>query len=109
MGLKMATSPDDIFLPLRQVQRRLDEVESHLNNGDGGGTYDGMEARVNRLEERLDRLIDRTGSVEVNLATMSERISHLPSKTYIDTRLAGMLAAIAALIAFGDKIQSLLS
>ncbi|MDR7101492.1 hypothetical protein [Croceicoccus sp. BE223] len=73
----------------------------------GGGTEPpDMESRVNRLEDRLDKLIDRVGSVEVSVATLSERVSHLPSKTYIDTRLAGMLAVIAALIAFGDKIQA---
>ena len=55
------------------------------------------------------RAADDIAEVRVSLATLIERVSHLPSKGYIDARLIGMLAAIAALTLFADKIKALIS
>jgi hypothetical protein len=75
--------------------------------GDGGG--DEMEARMQRLEGRVDKLVDDVGEVKVGLGTLTERVRHLPSKGYIDSRILGMLAIIAALVLFSEKIQALVS
>ncbi|AKM09851.1 hypothetical protein AB433_07430 [Croceicoccus naphthovorans] len=89
-------------LQLAEKDRQI----ADLKGGGGDGTFDGMDHRVSRLEHRLDKLGDGLGEVEVKLATLNEKVSHLPSKSYIDTRLLIMLAVIAALVAFADKIQA---
>lgn len=85
---------------------RLVRDDEQLQTGGGDGTSGGMEARINRLEQRIDKLSDDAGEAAKNLATLTERISHLPSKDYIDKRLIGLLSVIAALILFGEKIKT---
>lgn len=86
--------------------------DSGLKSGDGGGTFEGMEARVAKLEADMDhvkRSLDRLADVPADLATLKERTSHLPTKDYIDRRLLAMLALIAALTVFADKLQTLVN
>lgn len=78
-----------------------------MKDGDGGGISDDMERRVTTLEGKVDKLIDRATAVEVNLATLTERVAHLPSKGFIVGCTVTTLAAMAALIAFGEKLQHL--
>jgi len=103
---------DRDFLHIRALQLKVEELESsmydNLRPGGGGGTSGGMETRVARLENQVDRLSDRVGEVAERLATLNERVGHLPSKSYIDTRLLALLALIAALITFGEKLQALI-
>ncbi|WP_374412691.1 hypothetical protein [Novosphingobium colocasiae] len=89
-------------------QDRIEIVRRDLKGPGGGDTSDGMEARVAKLEDKVDKLTDRIGGVEVNLATLTERIAHLPSKSYIDGRLLVLLTVVAALIAFSEKIHAFL-
>jgi hypothetical protein len=105
----------------------LKRVEQKLKSGDGGGTYDGMEARVARLEastthiERdvselrsdMKEVRDRTLRLEGKIDHLDQRIDHLdqkigllPGKGYIVTALLTTLAVIAGLIAFQQQIQS---
>ena len=93
----------------RKSRLSLVSRSAALKSGDDGGTFDGMEERVRRLEQRADKAADDIAEVRVSLATLIERVSHLPSKGYIDARLIGMLAAIAALTLFADKIKALIS
>lgn len=101
---------EPINLEQHRASRNLTVVDGGLNSGGGGGTSDGMEARVTKLETTLaDFRVDtakQIGDVRTELATISERVSHLPSKEYISTRLLGLLAAIAALILFADKVKA---
>ena len=86
-----------------------------LKSGDGGGTFGGgmdawqtgVENRLSSLDTRLGGIETRLGSVESKLATIEERVLHLPTKEYFGARLLGMLVLIAALITFGEKLQSL--
>lgn len=75
-------------------KRRL---SAPLNDGDGGGTYDDMERRVTRLEDKFDNLSDRIGGVQVELATLTERVAHLPSKGFIVTGLGTAIAILVGL------------
>ncbi|MFN3819928.1 hypothetical protein [Blastomonas sp.] len=68
-----------------------------------------MEERVSRLEGRIDKIVDELGDVKVNIATLSERVSHLPSKGYINTTIIGSLAAVAALVGFADQIRAFIA
>lgn len=79
-----------------------------LKGSGGGGTSDGMEARVNRLEDRLDKLGDRLGKVEVNLATLTERVAHLPGKGFIVSSAVTTIALLTGVMIFADKLKGLL-
>ncbi len=101
---------DDGKVTLEFVRRQNADLQrslERLNSSGGGGTFDGMESRVTRLEQRTDKLSDDVSNIRVDLATLIERVAHLPSKAYIGICLMGMLAAIAALIAFSDQIKAL--
>lgn len=79
-----------------------------LKGGGGDGTSDGMEARVNRLEGRLDKMTDKIGAVEVNLATLTERVSHLPSKGFIVSSALATITLLTAVMIFADKLRALI-
>lgn len=105
------SSPPEPIGPIRDLQIRLDRLErisGSLPSGGGGGTSGDMEARVGRLEERLDKVGDRLGAVEVNLAILSERVAHLPSKGFIVTVVGSGLALIGGLTVFGEQVRTLL-
>lgn len=81
-----------------------------LNNGGGGGNFPDMEPRVKALETHMEyvrRDLERLASVPADLATVKERVSHLPTKEYLVRLIIGALALIAALVTFGEKLQSL--
>ncbi len=87
---------------------KIGEIDAPLNGGDGGGTYDDMERRVTKLEDKVDKLIDRATAVEVSIATLSERIAHLPSKDFIVKVVVGSLSAFGALSLFSTQIKAAL-
>lgn len=78
-----------------------------------GGNGGGMEVRIARLESDVDHLktdvsqvkLDvreiRTdvGALRVDVATLKENVRHLPTKVWIGTVMAGMVAAIGGLVA----------
>ena len=75
-----------------------------------------MEARLTRLEvtvENIDRNVARMtpdlANVRERMATLEERVAHLPGKGFIVAALLTTLAAIAGLIAFSDQIGALVS
>ena len=78
-----------------------------LKGGGGGGTLDGMEKRIERLEVGLDKIDDRLRGVEIKLATLNERVAHLPSKGYILIVVLGVGAALGALTLFPEQIKAL--
>lgn len=97
---------NDIQNAQAELRAFAEEFRSHR---DGGGDGGGMDQRLGRLEAQYDRLTDRVGEVEKGLATLTERVAHLPSKGFIVNALLVSLAVTAALIAFGEKLQQLVS
>ncbi|MDN5785707.1 hypothetical protein [Pseudorhodobacter sp.] len=89
------------------VQQRLDEI-SASTKGSGGGNSGDMEQRITRLEVKLDKVDDRLRGVEIGLATLTERVGHLPSKGFIVSALLASLAVVTALILFQKQIMMLL-
>ncbi len=91
-----------------------------LKSGGGGGTFGGMESRVAILETHVEYIRRDLGEmktdiaslktdmvdVKVGLATLTERVNHLPSKGYIVTSSLGIVGAIGAIIAFQDHIRA---
>lgn len=65
--------------------QRLDSVDGHITSIDG-----------------------RLRTVETGLATLTERVSHLPSKGFIVKAALGIVGALTTAIALQDKIQALI-
>lgn len=110
----MKATPENIA----QLIRELEELPIGADNippappalppergDDNGGD---MERRVTKLEDKVDKLIDRATAVEVSIATLSERIAHLPSKDFIVKVVVGSLSVFGALSLFGSQIKAAL-
>lgn len=95
--------PENVDVSL--LQRRHLELEAEvqrLKSGGGGGTSDGMDPWQTSVEKRLDGFDGRLRTVEVQLATLVERVSHLPTKSYFVT----VVTAATAVLMFADKIKA---
>lgn len=92
---------------IQAAQQELRELAETLakRGGGGGGHLD----RISRLEARVDRMSEELAGTRVNLATLTERVAHLPSKGFIVAALLSTLAVVAALITFGEKLHNLVN
>lgn len=81
------------------VETKLTAVESRM---------DRLEVRMDGVEGRLEKVDDRLRGVEVGLATLAERVAHLPSKGFIVSATLTTLLAVAAFSVFGENIRALL-
>lgn len=86
-----------------------------LRAGGGGGTTGNMEARVARLEAhveilRTDSAATRSdvGDIRLDLATLTERVAHLPSKGFVVTSNMTAIALGSGVILFGEKLKALI-
>lgn len=77
-----------------------------LGPDQGGNTM--LEARVGRLEGQIDKVDDRLVGVQVALATLNERVAHLPGKGYFVTALLLCLTVFSTLILFEEQILLLI-
>ncbi len=75
------------IVELKNLRDRVDDrkadverSEGPLKGGGGGGTFSGMDTHVS--------------DARVAIATLTERIGHLPTKGYIGTLIAAWAAAI---------------
>ncbi|QQN73154.1 hypothetical protein [Croceicoccus sp. YJ47] len=103
-------SLDNRLAEIHSTQAELQRMQEQiLNGGNGSNGGSGMEIRVARLESQLDKVGEQMTGVRVNLATLTERVGHLPSKGFIVTANLTAIALIAALLTFGDKICALVS
>jgi len=91
----------------QQNQTLLQEVK-RLKTGGGGGTSDGMDVRVSRLESQVDKLDAHVTDMKVSLATLTERVAHLPSKGFIVTALGTTATVLGAIVLLADRLKSLL-
>jgi len=115
----MATYPDDEFSVIRRLRTENDALireNDALKSGSGGGTSGGMESRVAKLEAHVEAL--RTdgaavkkdvGDIKVGVATLTERVTHLPGKGFVVTATTTSIGLLTAIILFGDKIKALLA
>lgn len=78
-----------------------------LKGGDGGGTSDGMEARVAKLEASMDHLVkqvDRLADIPERLGVLEERVSHLPGKGFVVTTISLGAAALVGVLTLLSKL-----
>ena len=93
-----------IFRNQEQLVETMSRLAEHQGSGNGGG---GMEHRIGRLETAMDKIDDRLRGVEIGVATLAERVAHLPSKGFIVSVVLIALAVIAAMIGFSDSLKTL--
>lgn len=100
---------DDRVNKMLRAEEAVREMLADLKRfGDvsGGGGSGSLEDRVNRLEGRLDKVVEELGGVKVNIATLTERVAHLPSKGFIVTTTTAALGLVAAIAVFADNIKA---
>lgn len=86
---------------LRALEAREEithEADRPLKGGSGGGTSDGMEARVARLEKSFDTLTKDVSDMRVDVGTLKENVRHLPTKPWMFSTLVAMLVALSVVI-----------
>ena len=115
----MASSPTDdlaAFRKLRATNEALLKENDALKSGDGGGTFGGMDGRVAKLEAHVETLRSDmsavkkdVGDIRIGLATLTERVAHLPSKGFVVTATTTTIGFLTAVVIFGDKIRALLA
>lgn len=71
---------------------------ANLKQGGGGGTSDGMEARVARLEKNVDTLMKDVSDMRTDVATLKENVRHLPTKPWMFSTLVAMLGALTVIV-----------
>jgi len=111
----------DLLRWLREQNREIPQPIMQSGGGGGNGSSGAMEARVARLEadvehiktdigdikSEIQSLSVQTTEVRINIATLTERITHLPTKGFIVKTVLVALAVIAALFVFQSNIQKL--
>lgn len=82
---------------LNLVQDRGDlSPDDALKSGDGGGTFDGMEARVKRLEDDMKEIKGDLKSLLKDSSEIKGRLAGMPSTWQIVGIVAAMLALVIA-------------
>ncbi len=110
------TEPSENIVPFpieQQVENMLrDAVRSASFAGGSGGNSGGVDVRVAVLETHVDILRKDLAEVKagldqvkLQLATVTERIAHLPSKGYTVTVALAVMAVVAAFTTFQQQIQ----
>lgn len=79
-----------------------------LKDGGGGGTFDDMEARVQKLESQFDKLNDKVDGLRIDTAVLKEKVSNLPGKGFIVTATVSALALFSAVVIFQERIVAIL-
>ena len=72
-------------------------VSSALHGGSGGGTFDRMEARVQRLEEDMKELKADMKALRLDAAEIKGGVKNLPTTV----QLLGFIVAVMALAGLG--------
>lgn len=91
----------DVRLVLRQYEEQTKEIE-RLKSSGGGGTFDGMEPRVAKLEAHMEQVraeLTKLAEVPVDVASIKERLQHLPTKEDVRVMLDTQLGLV------GTRVQ----
>lgn len=92
-----------------QARGRALENAQDLKSGGGGGTFDGMEGRVAKLESGVDELKKSLGDFRVEtakgfgelkatLASIDERTKHQPTRWEVFLTVAAVVAFVGSAI-----------
>lgn len=121
-------NPENDIVVLLAKYRQLSESRTEtdksapLQHGGGGGTSDGMEARVKALEDKfekidgkLDKLVEATSGLRADIAFVKGKLDAMPSSETLGAlrgrveslptipKVAGLLAIAVAVFTIIDK------
>lgn len=95
-------------LPIARAYRKeiqeLAEENARLKSSGGGGTSDGMESRVTRLEVQMEHLREDMGEVKADLKSALAILTELPTKSDLwawKWQWTGLCVAAIAIIVGG--------
>ena len=91
---------------LKQAIAVNESLRAALPTQEGGKQKEGLAARLEKLESRLDNLRADHSKIDSKVSVLEERIAHLPTKPDLWKALAAVFAGLATVIAFGEKIQN---
>lgn len=113
-ALAMKANPGIIFTDEATGRFRLRTTEALKSSG-GGGTFDGMEPRVAKLEAMAEHMTADVGQLKADMRDVRDRaavidvkVDHLPGKGFIVASVVISLAIVAALVGFAQNIQAML-
>lgn len=99
----------EIFTDWKQAREA-----AQLKSSGGGGTSDGMEGRIAKLEAHMETVRSDIGSLKADVRDVRDRmtrletkVDHLPSKGFVVTATTVALTLIAAITLFQTKLQVL--
>jgi flavin reductase (DIM6/NTAB) family NADH-FMN oxidoreductase RutF len=70
------------------------QASERLKSGGGGGTSDGMEQRIGRLETKMDGVEGRLTSIEVALARIEAKLDSKVDYKWLTIYVLGIVAVI---------------
>lgn len=105
---------DRVQQQLAEMKRLREEQrgEGDLSGGGGGGTSNGMEPRIAKLEAQMESVradLGRLSPVPVDVATIKENLRHLPTKGFVVTTTTTAIGLLTAVIIFADKIRTVIA
>ena len=80
---------------------------AELKSRGGDGTSGGMEPRLAVLEAEMKHVkenLAKLGSVPTDLATLKERIAHLPGKGFVVTAAVSTVGALTGILVLLSKL-----
>lgn len=89
----MANEETNVSVELlrQQLARANASNAGNLKHGGGGGIFDGMEARIKRLEDDAKDFRSDLKAIRIDLAEIKGRLSAMPSTW----QMVGLIVAIA--------------
>ena len=83
----------------------LNERLSEFLQQNQAGSQDPTTARLQRLEDRIDKIRDEHAETRRQASILEERIKHLPTKPDLWRALAALFAGMSGIIVFAEKLQ----
>ncbi|AOF91692.1 hypothetical protein [Sinorhizobium sp. RAC02] len=104
-----------LFEKLRQQAGPQTDQKVPLKSGDGGGTFDGMEARVKAFEDDMKKILQDTAEIKgmlraapstVDFGEMKGRVNSLPTTAKVAT-IVGIAAGLVTILTRWNELSSL--
>ena len=100
------TEPDETHLATWAEMQAINAAKrmakpTALSSGGGGGTSGGMEPRIAKLEAHMEHVLDelkKLAPVPERLARIEERVSHLPTKDELGSKLRNWVGGAVAFL-----------
>ncbi len=82
------------------------KMDESLKSGGGGGTFDGMEARIAKLEAKSEAFEKRFDNIDAQLTRIEDKI---PTEWMMAKVVFYVMAAIMAAAIFGPRLTTIVT